>query len=291
MRIRTAIENFIKARLLHVTNSPLLGYIVSYLPYQPNANAYIQLKQSDSPPPQEPKDVPIPPPKLWLGYGPTSTRYLDTGKYHVEQMLHILAAAGGDMLPGTRILDFGCGTGRMTRWLLPWAATGEIWGTDISAPHILWCQQHLSPPFHFVTTTTLPHLPFPDHTFHFVYAGSVFTHIDDLADAWFLELRRILRPDGFLYITVQDETTIDLFARDEWQSEWLAWYLRGQRVYHTFTRAVFAKFTIGRALRAQVFYDRAYLCAKLARWFTICSVTTEAYGPQTAILLQPHIYA
>jgi hypothetical protein len=114
----------------------------------------------------------------------------------------------------------------------------------------------------------------------------VFSHLDDLADAWLLELRRIARPGGYLYITVMDQTTINLLASDTWKRYWLAWYLLGQREYRTFTRAPFGKFTIGRALRAQVFYDREYLCTKLARWFTICSVTPEAYGFQTAILIQ-----
>jgi SAM-dependent methyltransferase len=63
---------------------------------------------------------------------------------------------------------------------------------------------------YFCTTTTAPHLPFEDGYFDLIYAGSVFTHIADLADAWFLELKRIVRPGGRLYITVHDKHTIDL---------------------------------------------------------------------------------
>jgi len=46
---------------------------------------------------------------------------------------------------------------------------------------MLWCQQRMSPLFKFATTTSFPHLPFEDGYFDFVYAGSVFTHITDLA--------------------------------------------------------------------------------------------------------------
>jgi ubiquinone/menaquinone biosynthesis C-methylase UbiE len=46
--------------------------------------------------------------------------------------------------------------------------------------------------------TILPHLPFEDRSFDVVYAGSVFTHIDDLAQTWFLELRRVLHAGGML---------------------------------------------------------------------------------------------
>jgi len=45
-------------------------------------------------------------------------------------------------------------------------------------------------------------LPFEDSSFDLVYCGSVFTHVSDLADAWFLELRRILRKGGYAYINL-----------------------------------------------------------------------------------------
>lgn len=53
-----------------------------------------------------------------------------------------------------------------------------------------------TPSFRFVTTTTLPHLPFADGYFHMIHAGSVFTHIADLAEAWLLEIRRVLARAG-----------------------------------------------------------------------------------------------
>ena len=98
----------------------------------------------------------------------------------------------------------------MIRHLEDFAESSEIWGLDINAEQIFWCKQHLDPPFHFATTTTIPHLPFEDGYFDFVYAGSVFTHIDDLADSWLLELRRVLSRDGRLYVTIHDNRTIEL---------------------------------------------------------------------------------
>ena len=77
------------------------------------------------------------------------------------------------------------------------ASTAEFWGADISAEHILWANRHLRPPFRFVTThDPAAPLPFGDGSFQMIYAGSVFTHIADLADAWLLELRRVLAPGG-----------------------------------------------------------------------------------------------
>ena len=83
-------------------------------------------------------------------------------------------------------------------------------GVDINAKHINWCQLNLGPPFFFATTTTAPHLPFEDGYFDLIYSGSVFTHISDLADAWLLELRRIVRKGGYLYITIHDKRTVEV---------------------------------------------------------------------------------
>jgi ubiquinone/menaquinone biosynthesis C-methylase UbiE len=264
----------------------VLGYTTPFLPYQPDRHAYLRPKPIAQMPNGPPAELPIPPAHLWLGYGQTVELYLGSGQRHVSTMCQLLAEAGWSFHPGGRVLEFGCGAGRMTRWLIDHAATCEIWGTDISAKHIVWCQQHLSPPLHFVTTTTLPHLPFEDHAFGLVYAGSVFSHLDDLADAWFLELRRITRPGGLLYITVMDQNSIQLLTTPRWKGFWLAQALPRQPAYQAFIRERFGMFTIGRALQAQVFYDQEYLCSKLSRWFKVRSVTPEAYGFQTAIILE-----
>jgi ubiquinone/menaquinone biosynthesis C-methylase UbiE len=116
-----------------------------------------------------------------------------------------------------RILDFACGAGRMIRIFNDVAEQCEIWGVDIRAEFIIWCQRHLSPPFNFATTTTFPHLPFEDRYFDLVYCGSIFSHISDLADAWLLELRRVTRPNGRIYITIMDNNTIKLVRGTERQ--------------------------------------------------------------------------
>jgi ubiquinone/menaquinone biosynthesis C-methylase UbiE len=126
-------------------------------------------------------------------------------------MKHILSQSGFLIQPSHRILDFGCGAGRMIRWLGDSVEGCEVWGVDIQSEHIMWCQQHLSPPFKFATVTTAPHLPFEDRYFDLIYCGSVFSHIDDLADACLLELKRILQPGGRLYITVHEKHSLQQY--------------------------------------------------------------------------------
>jgi ubiquinone/menaquinone biosynthesis C-methylase UbiE len=251
---------------------------LAYLPYRPGQDyvlsPYAPVTAAGDP-------LPVPPEKLWLGY-----QYLEHGEAHVRTMLDIAERSGFVPADGDRILDLGCGAGRMIRHLRHLADRCEIWGTDISAPHITWCKHHLSPPFHFATTTKVPHLPFADGSFALIYCGSLFTHIDDLADAWLLELRRLLRPGGRLYVTIHDEGTIGLFEKARHSH---ARVVKEIKQSPTFQAAGhdWGMFTIGRDEDSQVFYKRTYFERMAGNAFDTLSITPEAYYYQTAFLLAP----
>src|SRR5205809_932972 len=135
-------------------------------------------------------------------------------------------------------------------------------------------------------STTLPHLPFEDNYFDLIYSGSVFTHISDLADAWLLELRRVLRPDGMLYITVHDDHTVDVLKADLPDFYLTRLVLDYEAEVHLNGRP-WHMFAIRRSPRAaMVFYQSDYLREQWGRELTVRSFTREAYGYQSAILLQ-----
>jgi ubiquinone/menaquinone biosynthesis C-methylase UbiE len=275
-----------------VQNEPSL--VGKFFSSQNDLNFYIQAKQ---PQParrnafdtKSPNSLPVPPQELWEGYGDSEKTYLDWGKQHIRNMTRILGTDGFEFAAGQRIMELGCAAGRMMRWFADQSSHSELWGCDLSAEHILWCQQNLSPPFNFLTTTAAPSLPFPDCHFDLIYAGSVFTHIGELTDAWLLELKRILKPSGRLYITVHDQNTIKVlqnklpdFPLAQLLSEWEA--------KAKVTSTDFEVFYINSSPRGgqilQVFYNTDYLKEKLSRLFSLRSVNDEAYGYQTAILLQ-----
>jgi ubiquinone/menaquinone biosynthesis C-methylase UbiE len=278
------VKAFLKARLLRLVSSPTLAYILPFLPYRRSQNAYCIPCRPEPAERGAPDELALPPQELWAQYGPTREAYLNSGKEHVETMLRVLGQAGYTPTPGQRMLEFGCAAGRMIRWLAGYAATCEIWGTDVSATHIVWCSQHLNPPFAFFTTPALAHLPFEDRYFDLIYAGSVFTHIDDLADTWLLELRRVLRPSGRLYLTIHDRNTIRFLAQERGYS--LSKQLYAQREYSEYIQAPFGKFTIGRAYGAQVFYDLEYLRRITRPCFELDTVQEGAYGYQTALVFR-----
>ncbi len=279
-KLRNSYQEFESARIKNEKESR----IEIYFPYKEEDDSYVIDRRKGNEEVCE-YGLPIPPIELWLGYGKTINEYLH-GKQQIINMSKILTEGGFNISSMKTIMDFGCGAGRMIRWLNPYADKSEIWGTDISADHITWAINNLSPPFNFATTTTIPHLPFDEKYFELIYAGSVFTHIDDLVEAWLLELRRILNKNGCIYITIQDKNSImQLKSSKYYKNIWLKTYIEENP---RFIEAGddFEKIVGLRGTRSQVFYDIDYFKKLVRNIFEIVSVNEDAYGFQTAVLLK-----
>jgi ubiquinone/menaquinone biosynthesis C-methylase UbiE len=248
-------------------------------------------------PPSTPQELdqgdglPIPPHHLWAGYCETPQEYAMSGRIHFARMQELLLEAGFRFTQQQRILDFGCAAGRMTRQLFTHAGDSEIWGVDQSGPHIVWCQQYLSPPINFLTSTTYPHLPFEDNYFDLILSGSVFTHIGDLEDAWLMELRRITKPHGFLYVTVADNHTLEIL-RTSPPGHWLHDSMIRQQLLDFENQfdikdQDFQLFVTKRAAgNSQVFHNQRYIQEHWGQYLKILSLIPEAYGYQTAVIMQ-----
>jgi SAM-dependent methyltransferase len=278
--LKRNLRNFVKTKL----DIPEAAFPI-FFPYRAGARSFI-LPKLPAPGIQDSAGR-VPPKNEWISdkYGNTPEEYLASGKRDLQAMEDILIRAGISLADQGNILEFGCGDGRMIRWLEDLAHTREVWGVDIDAGRVFWCKQNLSPRLHFATTTTLPHLPFEDHYFGFIFAGSVFTHIDDLAAAWIAELRRILRPRGKLFITVHLKNDIPLLS-GKYRDSGLAKLLRRYPEYEEFKEADFDMFSIGRSAQSYVFYDLDYLRKMIEPMLKIRSVTSEVRLYQNALLLE-----
>jgi ubiquinone/menaquinone biosynthesis C-methylase UbiE len=117
-----------------------------------------------------------------------------------------------------RVLDVGCGTGRMARPLTRYLTSGSYDGIDIVAPAIEWCQRAYQRlpnfHFHFADISNQAYnpagnlraaeykFPFADTSFDFVYLTSVFTHMLPADMENYLgEVTRVLKPGGRCFIT------------------------------------------------------------------------------------------
>lgn len=250
--LRTKLRNFVLRHRDIFTHN-------LFFPAEPQSNDLIigDLKTAAI----APDGLPATPQDLWVGYGNTLDVYIESGANNVATMFSILGKSDYK-----NVLDFGCAAGRMIRHI-----KSDGWGVDISARHINWCKQNL--PHGFATITTVPHLPFRDDSFDLVFAGSVFTHLDDLADAWLLELGRVCSGDVFL--TIHDENTMRLLQTKKYRDLYVAGKLDG----HT---PNFKMLSIGRDTDSQVFYSREHFQKMFERVFDLTAIVDEAYGPHTA---------
>ena len=157
---------------------------------------------------QEP--IPLPPAELLSGVGSDAGNFAIIG---AEFLRHFIEKCG--LCPGERVLDVGCGVGRMAipvvRHLGP---AGSYDGFDVSKAAIDWCNCNLAPRFnnsrfHFIDLQNNFYnpfgqdpaarfrFPFKDATFDFIFATSVFTHLlPDASKNYLREIYRVLKPGG-----------------------------------------------------------------------------------------------
>jgi ubiquinone/menaquinone biosynthesis C-methylase UbiE len=127
----------------------------------------------------------------------------------------------GGLLPESRVLDIGCGIGRMAVPLTQYLDTekGSYRGIDPVSGGINWCQKMISaayPNFEF-RHLDIAHslynpkgainglelvLPFESRQFDFIIMTSVVTHLpDEEVSAYLREVERVLAPGGRLFMT------------------------------------------------------------------------------------------
>jgi SAM-dependent methyltransferase len=153
----------------------------------------------------------------WLGDEATAASYHEvgaSGRTLIEMML-----PDDWSWRGKRVLDFGCGVGKVIRHFAPETEVAEFTGCDIHAPSIDWLQRNLSPPFSFFRCAEEPPLPQPDAYFDLIYAISVYTHLTDHWAQWLLEHHRVLAPGGLLLASFLGEGMIEPLIGEKWDED------------------------------------------------------------------------
>jgi SAM-dependent methyltransferase len=199
---------------------------------------------------------------------------------------NVVSAARELRVTGDRIYDFGGSTGRVFRHFYCQDRRYEVWSSDFKVASHRWNQQNMPRDIRVFLNTFVPALPLPDRYFDIVTAFSVFTHVDELETSWLLELRRVLKPGGLLYLTIHDE---EHWAHlTPWLLERLQRSPNGQSLT---TESAFPRpraafhFTRDSYYSCNVFHSRDYIEAQWGRYFDSIAFKPLHSGTQCVVLL------
>lgn len=163
-----------------------------------------------------PDGLPLPPNQLmFLVQGTGNVReFLMDGRTTALEVMTVLEANGVEIATLNKILDFGCGCGRVIRHFHA-VTRSQLHGTDYNREAIDWCRRKLG--FgQFEVNGLVPPLPYMKEEFDLVYALSVFTHLpESLQVAWMSELCRVLKPGGHLLMTTHGECYLPHMSEEE----------------------------------------------------------------------------
>ena len=139
----------------------------------------------------------------------TDEKYIDSIR---EQILHLRSL--GALKPDDRILDFGCGQGRLANGLKYFKIPAERYvGIDTDLNAINWCIRFI-PGYYFIhlpaynerynqSAKDLRCIPLAGDQFDLIFLNSVFSHMIDRDIKFYLkEFNRLLKPNGIIYLTV-----------------------------------------------------------------------------------------
>ena len=115
----------------------------------------------------------------------------------------LYARHGARPLADSRVLDFGCGWGRLTRFFARDVAVGKLFGCDPVSAILDVCRACRVPAELALSEFVPRRLPFPG-SFDLIYAFSVFTHLSEAAHlACLRALHDALAAGGLLVVTVR----------------------------------------------------------------------------------------
>ncbi len=153
----------------------------------------------------------------WKAYGRSigGGDFERVGSKYLERFVEL-----GGLRPDHRVLDVGCGVGRMAVPLTSYLSNGGSYrGFDVVERSVRWCERRIASPYenfrfdhvdvyneHYNPGGKLKandfDFPYPDEAFDFAFLISVFTHLlpDDMKN-YLSEVERVLAPGGRAFIT------------------------------------------------------------------------------------------
>ncbi len=106
-----------------------------------------------------------------------------------------------------RLLDFGGGFGRLTRFLLTEVEPERLWTAELQPAATAFQREHFG--VHVVASSARPEQLETEGRFDFIWVGSLFTHLPEGAfGEWLGRLLELLSPGGVLAFSVHDASLV-----------------------------------------------------------------------------------
>jgi SAM-dependent methyltransferase len=189
------------------------------------------------------------------------------------------------------VLDFGCGWGRLTRYLARDVTPGRLYGCDPVEGILDVCRANRVPA-RFAQSEFLPdRLPF-DERLDLAFAFSVFTHLSEAAhERCLLALHRSLRPGGILIVTIRPpaylSSCVPLRPRlDELGSNVQAALAAPRYLFvpHAAEPSHPVQHDESQTDYGETVITMAYIRERWCRWFTLLDVGLQLEDPHQVIL-------
>lgn len=189
------------------------------------------------------------------------------------------------------ILEIGCASGRLMRHFLSGLPKAKAWGLDIKRSNIDWLRSYLpSSRLNTLHNSALPSIPMDGSQFDVVAALSVFTHIDIHEEEWLLELHRVLKPGGRIYLTV----ITDRVWHEMGPGKILASTYSDSQEFSTLNfaepmpaeRIVLHSVGVGPAYMETVIHSRSYIDKNWSRFFSSLTWLPGGHDFQDVLILK-----
>jgi SAM-dependent methyltransferase len=136
-------------------------------------------------------------------------RYMYEGREAVQVIDNIVQAVGKRLGDLRSFLDFACGYGKSTRFLVQSLAPQKVWVSDIYTGAVDFQKAHLRVNG-FYSATNPGDVKFP-RKYEVIYVGSLFSHLPaPQFKAWLARLYEVLADDGLLVFSTHGESVYPL---------------------------------------------------------------------------------
>jgi SAM-dependent methyltransferase len=226
--------------------------------------------------------IPLPPENLTQRAIWMSPRTFDKWGYALKRKYEEAVAP---FLPprseALRLLDWGCGAGRLARYLV---GTCEYHGIDIDREAIAWCQKNI-PGASFSLQGLEARTAFAADSFDAAIGISIFTHLrEEEQFAWLAELARVTRPDGVVSVSVNCATSLFNAGNPPEICD----VLRSRGFCDTGAEPSHKGVTDDDTYYRNIYHTHGYIREKWSAWFDVLAILPGFVGNmQDIVVLRP----